>query len=136
MTIPRDNLMSQHFSHLYHRLLAAEEAVLARGGNVLRLAGLYNDMRGPHSYWLKQTINTAQSEISDGATAAAVVLPTNANGIVNLLHYEDAARAVVAVARSEGSVHYLLQVRVLSIFLRIPFVHKLYVCQDIESKYF
>ena len=36
------------------RLLAAEKAVLAAGGCVVRLAGLYLEGRGAHNYWLTQ----------------------------------------------------------------------------------
>tara|TARA_B100000795_G_scaffold623_1_gene433 strand:+ start:419 stop:571 length:153 start_codon:yes stop_codon:yes gene_type:complete len=34
--------------------LAAEKAVLAAGGCVVRLAGLYLEGRGAHNYWLTQ----------------------------------------------------------------------------------
>ncbi len=33
--------------------IAAEEAVLARDGAIVRLAGLYNANSGPHTFWLK-----------------------------------------------------------------------------------
>lgn len=61
------------------RLLNAESSVLERGGCVIRLAGLYTRERGAHSFWLKQT-----------------ELSSDGSGIVNLLHYEDAAGAAVA----------------------------------------
>jgi nucleoside-diphosphate-sugar epimerase len=61
------------------RLLDAERAALAAGGCVLRLAGLYNLERGAHNYWL------SASEIVGGP-----------DGIINLLHYEDAASACMA----------------------------------------
>ena len=69
---------------MYTRLIAAEEAVLTRGGSAVRLAGLYSDHRGAHTYWFKQAKEGKQIE-------------TNANGFVNLIHYEDAARALIAV---------------------------------------
>lgn len=61
------------------RLIQAEKACLKHGGTVLRLAGLYTFERGAHNYWLEKN-------------------PTNevkgcAEGIVNLLHYDDAAYA-------------------------------------------
>lgn len=66
------------------KLIAAEEAVILRGGSIVRLAGLYNDHRGPHSYYLRLA--------KEGKT-----LPTNEDGLINLLHYEDAARLVLAI---------------------------------------
>ena len=55
-------------------------------------AGLYNSLRGPHTYWLK-------NGTVDG----------NADGIVNMLHYEDAATAVIAALQSCNIIytHYL-----------------------------
>ena len=47
------------------------------------------ESRGPHSYWFKQT-------------ASGTIIDTNSNGLVNLLHYEDAAAATVALAESTG----------------------------------
>lgn len=64
-----------------------------RQGNVLRLAGLYNRLRGPHSYWMKLAAEQRKIE-------------TNANGLVNLIHYEDAADLVLAALQTglKGSV--------------------------------
>ena len=62
------------------RLLQAERAALDAGGCVLRLAGLYDLQRGAHNYWL-----TRASEIAGGP-----------DGIINLLHYDDAAGACLA----------------------------------------
>ncbi len=69
------------------RLLKAEAAVLAAGGSVVRLAGLYHSQRGAHMYFLKTPS-----------------LASNADGLVNLIHYEDAAAACVDVlmAQFEG----------------------------------
>lgn len=61
------------------KILDAEQAVVAAGGLVLRLAGLYTQSRGPHTFWLAR-----------GEVGAAE------DGIINLLHYEDAARATMA----------------------------------------
>ena len=61
------------------RLIAAEESVLSRGGSVVRLAGLYSMDRGPHTFWLKNG-----------------TVSSNADGLVNTLHYDDAARVAVA----------------------------------------
>lgn len=61
------------------RLLAAEREVLSRRGGVVRLAGLYTATRGAHSYWF------TQDEVNG-----------NAESIVNLLHYEDAAGVAIA----------------------------------------
>jgi nucleoside-diphosphate-sugar epimerase len=62
------------------RLLQVENACLMNSGTVLRLAGLYNLERGAHSYWLRKG-----GEIEG-----------RPDGIINLLHYDDAASACVA----------------------------------------
>jgi len=61
------------------RLLAAERAVLAAGGCVVRLAGLYLEARGAHNYWL------TQEEIAQ-----------RPDGLINQIHYRDAASSAVA----------------------------------------
>ncbi|KAJ1409776.1 hypothetical protein B484DRAFT_336557 [Ochromonadaceae sp. CCMP2298] len=70
-------------------LLTAEESIMSRGGNVIRLAGLYTKDRGPHTFWMKKS---GRGETID----------SNADGLVNMLHYEDAAAATLAVALSTG----------------------------------
>lgn len=60
------------------KLLDAERVCLAHGGTVLRLAGLYTLERGAHNYWLE----------GKGREVAG-----RADGVVNLLHYDDAAHA-------------------------------------------
>lgn len=67
-------------------LLLAEQAVLNAGGCVVRLVGLYHRNRGPHTFFLKQ------GEV-----------PRWGGAVVNLIHYEDAARLVFAVAKGQGS---------------------------------
>ena len=83
------------------RLLAAEEAVLTRGGNVIRLAGLYNATRGPHSYWLSQAAKLKTTAPS-GAISTSYVIDSSADSVLNLLHYEDAAKAVLALVSSKA----------------------------------
>lgn len=68
------------------KLLGAEEAVLAAGGNVLRLVGLYHAQRGAHTFFIKQ-----------GSVARPGAY------VVNLLHYEDAAGMAAAILRGDGS---------------------------------
>lgn len=68
------------------RLVQAEEACIKAGGCVLRLAGLYNLERGAHNFWL---------------TSGRVKAPSN--GLINLLHYEDAASACVAALQAGSS---------------------------------
>jgi len=46
-------------------------------------SGLYNPVRGPHTFWLR-----------NGSVDA------NADGFINMLHYEDAAEACVAALTS------------------------------------
>lgn len=60
-------------------LLAAERLVLEAGGTVLRLAGLYDVNVGPHAYWLKSGVVRAPKA-----------------GLINFVHYDDAAAAVTA----------------------------------------
>lgn len=67
-----------------NKMLCAEEAVLSRGGSVMRLAGLYTPTRGPHSYWLRNG-----------------TVDSNADGVVNMLHYEDAASVIIAAIKSD-----------------------------------
>jgi nucleoside-diphosphate-sugar epimerase len=69
------------------RLLAAEAAVRAAGGSIVRLAGLYHRARGAHTFFLK----AGRLERWGGYT-------------VNLLHYEDAAALALAAlaARARG----------------------------------
>lgn len=62
-------------------MLSAEEAIRIRGGCVIRLAGLYTETRGPHTFWLR-----------NGTVDA------NADGLINMLHYADAAGASIAAA--------------------------------------
>jgi nucleoside-diphosphate-sugar epimerase len=69
-------------------LAKAEDAVLQNGGCCVRLAGLYTLNRGAHNYWL-----TSGKEVA-GAP----------DGIINLLHYEDAAASCLAAFRAGPSV--------------------------------
>lgn len=64
-------------------MISAEEAVSDRGGTIVRLAGLYSADRGPHTFWLKR-----------GSVEA------DPDGLVNMLHYEDAASVCLAAIRS------------------------------------
>jgi nucleoside-diphosphate-sugar epimerase len=68
------------------RLLVAEQATLAAGGNVVRLVGLYHAQRGPHTFFIRQ-----------GEVARY------GGYVVNMLHYEDAAGLAVAVLRGDGA---------------------------------
>ena len=71
--------------HKEARLVDAE--IAAKEGNegmVVRLAGLYLKYRGAHSYYLK-----------------AGNIPGDSNGLLNLIHYDDAASAVVKALRLE-----------------------------------
>ena len=70
------------------KLARAEQACLDASGCCLRLAGLYNLQRGAHNYWL-----TSGKEIAGPP-----------NGLINLLHYEDAAGACLAALEAGPSV--------------------------------
>ena len=62
-------------------LKEAEEATIKNGGIVIRFGGLYTRNRGAHNFWLKG----GKSEF-----------PSNPNGLINLIHYDDAAGSVIA----------------------------------------
>lgn len=61
------------------------------GGNVVRLVGLYHTQRGAHTYFLR---------------AKEVQRP--GDYVVNLIHYEDAARLAVAVRRCTQTAHHTI----------------------------
>jgi len=66
-------------------LLKAEAAARDAGGAALRLAGLYTRSRGAHTYFMRQP-----------------EVPARPDGLLNLLHYGDAASAAVAALRRGG----------------------------------
>jgi nucleoside-diphosphate-sugar epimerase len=66
------------------RGIQAEKACLQNGGCVLRLSGLYTLERGAHNYWLER---------GNG------VVKGRSDGIINLLHYDDAASSCVAALK-------------------------------------
>jgi nucleoside-diphosphate-sugar epimerase len=70
------------------RLVNAEKNCRDIGGCCLRLAGLYNLDRGAHNFWL---------------TSGKPVLGSP-DGIINLLHYDDAAGACVAAMVAGPSI--------------------------------
>ncbi|GMI58851.1 hypothetical protein ScalyP_jg1952, partial [Parmales sp. scaly parma] len=71
------------------KLLEAENLVTSNdAGVVIRLAGLYLPNRGAHSYWLRPDVTKVNS---------------SGDGLINLLHYDDAAAAVVKVLDVECS---------------------------------
>jgi nucleoside-diphosphate-sugar epimerase len=70
------------------RLINAEKAVLEKGGACLRLAGLYLLVRGAHNFWL-----TSGKDVSG-----------RADGIINQLHYDDAAGSVLAALAAGPTV--------------------------------
>jgi len=73
------------------RLLAAESLVAGCGGTVLRLAGLYDLDHGAHNIYLGRPSWAADAE-----------------GLINQVHYGDAAAAVVAALRRPSSGETLL----------------------------
>jgi hypothetical protein len=79
------------FIDAYRRMINAEDIILFSSGYVLRLSGLYNKERGPHSFWLSRLLLA----LSSGSNEAR--LEGNGNGVVCLLNYQDAAAAVVAL---------------------------------------
>lgn len=78
-------------------MLAAEEAAAA--GTVVRLAGLYDLERGPHSYWLK--VGTVK-----GAP----------EGLINLVHYDARQTGREYVYINRNNYNYMVLTRVLKGF--------------------
>jgi len=70
------------------KLVGAETACRDGGGCALRLAGLYTLERGAHNYWLE-----SEKDIQG-----------RADGIINLLHYDDAASACMAAIEAGQKV--------------------------------
>ncbi|XP_055818253.1 uncharacterized protein LOC129887253 isoform X2 [Solanum dulcamara] len=72
-------------------LIKAEKVVLEFGGCVVRLAGLYKEDRGAHTYWLhKGTVDIRSDHI------------------LNLIHYEDAASLSVTILKKRLRSRILL----------------------------
>ena len=80
------------------RMLRAENAALSMGGCALRLAGLYSLDRGAHNYWLEKFGGSSSSSSSSSTNNEIIpgAVPSRGDGIINLLHYEDAASAVIS----------------------------------------
>ena len=70
------------------RLINAEKHVLESKGACLRLAGLYTLSRGAHNFWV-----TSGKDVSG-----------RADGMINQLHYDDAAGAVLAALNAGPSI--------------------------------
>jgi len=70
------------------KLVCAEGACTDGGGCVLRLAGLYTLERGAHNYWLESGKD----------------VQGRSDGIINLLHYDDAAGACMAAIEAGPTV--------------------------------
>ena len=71
------------------RLLNAEKAVTDNGGCCLRLAGLYNERRGAHNYWI---------------TSGKTTIDGSPKTFVNQLHYDDAASACISTLQAGPDV--------------------------------
>lgn len=88
---------------------------------MVRLAGLYSEVRGPHSYWLRRARDAA------AAGTPQTVIPGSSAACLNMLHYEDAAAAVLAAVKATGKALRLS----LSItnFLILTFLVKIQTCR-------
>ena len=73
------------------RMIYAEQEVIALGGCALRLAGLYTKERGAHNYWLEKCQESGVQGRPDG--------------IINLLHYDDAASACLSALKVGPTVN-------------------------------
>jgi nucleoside-diphosphate-sugar epimerase len=85
-----------HIFQFSYRLIEAEQLVLAAGGNIIRLAGLYHATRGPHTYYLQSSEYGMQSQ----ERQTAFKVDGSGHALLNMLHYEDAASVVVAALES------------------------------------
>eukprot|EP00603_Paraphysomonas_imperforata_P015750 CAMPEP_0114485840 /NCGR_PEP_ID=MMETSP0104-20121206/20160_1 /TAXON_ID=37642 ORGANISM="Paraphysomonas imperforata, Strain PA2" /NCGR_SAMPLE_ID=MMETSP0104 /ASSEMBLY_ACC=CAM_ASM_000202 /LENGTH=317 /DNA_ID=CAMNT_0001661979 /DNA_START=213 /DNA_END=1164 /DNA_ORIENTATION=- len=78
------------------RTVRAEDMVLQAcpRGAVLRLAGLYDRYRGPHMYWL-----SAAARLMNGVQQSQKYSSLNlqGEGLINLIHYKDAADVALKV---------------------------------------
>jgi nucleoside-diphosphate-sugar epimerase len=78
------------------KLIAAENECIGQSGTVLRLAGLYTLERGAHGYWFSDKMAGKEAQ-------------GPADGVINLLHYDDAAGACLAAllqgAKSGEDIH-------------------------------
>jgi nucleoside-diphosphate-sugar epimerase len=73
------------------RLLEAEAVIHAAGGIAVRLAGLYDEHRGPHMVYLRTETSTRRPD-----------------GFINLIHYDDAAElCTVALRKGESGATYV-----------------------------
>jgi nucleoside-diphosphate-sugar epimerase len=73
------------------RLLDAEAPIRAAGGIAVRMAGLYDRHRGPHLVYLRTETSKRRPD-----------------GLVNLIHYDDAAElCIAALERGESGAAYV-----------------------------
>jgi nucleoside-diphosphate-sugar epimerase len=74
-----------------NRIFGVEKLIEQNGGCIVRLAGLYNEERGPHIYLLK-----------------SMKIRSSPNSFLNLIHSDDAATLCVkALQAGEAGAHYL-----------------------------
>ena len=73
------------------KLLEGEDHVVSGGGCVVRLGGLYTGDQGAHNYWCSGAGETKE-------------FSAKGNGLINLIHYEDAAGAVVKCLQNPAQV--------------------------------
>lgn len=75
------------------RMIEAEREILQHdGGYVVRFVGLYTKERGAHGMYLQKLLQD-QSEVS----AEISPIDGNGDGVVGLVHYDDAAEAMISV---------------------------------------
>ena len=80
------------------KLLDGEETVFDAGGSVLRLGGLYTETRSVGDYinpWCYKFIFCSGAH-NYWCGGGAKEFPSKPGGLINLIHYEDAAEAVIA----------------------------------------
>ena len=83
----------------------SEKPVLDNGGCVMRFGGLYTSYRGAHNYWIGKDS-----------------VPSSPDGLINLLHYEDAAGAVIRDAIQWCRENRPIEVVIL-LFLTLTLYH-------------
>lgn len=97
---------------------------------MIRLAGLYSERRGPHTYWLNKA--------RDGAGTVLGIIQGSGDGQLNMLHYEDAASAVVALAQSTGAFFRFIMHLPANFFdhNRTAYIFLYYLLQVSQARYF
>jgi len=90
-TIDESSAVGKVSSSRTDTMLKTEQIVLENGGIAIRYGGLYTKCRGAHSYWLREN---SSSEVEKECRKPNE-FSSCPNGLINLIHYDDAARLLL-----------------------------------------